>query len=142
MASQFLSVSPPGSKPPSMHDSARGSPDPIDGFHKLVDQINDVLGPCNGIDSAGIDVDELKRVMAKYSSNEADWERYAFADYTRGYTRNLVDNCNGKSNLVSISSTSSLPLTEHMLTSTHSSSLCGLPAKHHPSTTTPMRIVS
>ena len=84
-----------------MHDSARGSPEPLDGFQSLVADINKVLGPCNGIDSAGIDVEELKHLMGEYASNEADWERYAFADYTRGYTRNLVDNCNGKSNLVS-----------------------------------------
>ena len=84
-----------------MHDSARGSPEPLDGFHRLVEDINKVLGPCNGIDSAGIDVEELKHLMGEYASNESDWERYAFADYTRGYTRNLVDNCNGKSNLVS-----------------------------------------
>jgi hypothetical protein len=126
-----------------MHDSARGSPEPLDGFHKLVDQINDVLGPCNGIDSAGIDVKELKRLMAEYSSNEADWERYAFADYSRGYTRNLVDNCNGKSNLVSFLACSKFAVSiQHMLTCTHSSFLSGLPAKHHLSTITPMRIAS
>lgn len=102
MACQHFSTSPPTSKPPSMHDSARGSPEPTDGFHKLVNEINSVLGPCNGIDSAGIDVEQLKRLMAEYTSNEVDWDRYAFADYTRGYTRNLVDSCNGKSNLVSL----------------------------------------
>jgi cysteine dioxygenase len=107
-----------------MHDSARGSPDPIDGFHQLVDKINDVLGPCNGIDSAGIDVEELKRLMAEYSSNEADWERYAFADYTRGYTRNLVDNCNGKSNLVSISSVSKFGLKSYQDSPFHSLNIC------------------
>lgn len=88
-----------------MHDSAVGSPDPEDGFHKLVDDINAVLGPCNGIDSAGIDVEELKRLMVDYTSIEADWDKYAFADNSRGYTRNLIDNCNGKSNLVSTTPT-------------------------------------
>lgn len=77
------------------------SPEPIDGFHQLVKDINEILGPCNGIDSEGIDVEELKNALAEYDSNEAEWDRYAFPDYSRGYTRNLVDNCNGKSNLVS-----------------------------------------
>ena len=84
-----------------MHDSARVSPEPMDRFHQLVDDINDVLGPTSGIDSDEVDVEELKHLLADYTSEETDWERYAFADYTRGYTRNLVDNCNGKSNLVS-----------------------------------------
>jgi hypothetical protein len=100
MATDYLSASPPTDKPASLHDSARGSPEPFDGFGDLVQDINTILGPSNGIDSAGIDVEELKHVMAKYRSCEAEWERYAFADYSRGYTRNLVDNCNGKSNLV------------------------------------------
>lgn len=93
-------------KPASLHDSARGSPEPpslaLDGFHSLVNEINDILGPSNGIDSAGIDVEELKRAMSAYGSDEAEWERYAFGDKSRAYTRNLIDNCNGKSNLVSL----------------------------------------
>ena len=88
-------------KPASLHDSARGSPEPLDGFHKLVDEINDILGPCNGIDSDGVDVEELKNAMREYSSNEREWQKYAFADPSRAYTRNLVDKGNGKSNLVS-----------------------------------------
>lgn len=39
--------------------------------------------------------------MENYTSSEKDWEKYAFADLSRGYTRNLVDEGNGKSNLVS-----------------------------------------
>lgn len=89
----------------SMHDSARGSPEPhvaaLDGFHSLVKDINEVLGPSSGIDSAEIDVDELKSLMASYQSDSAEWTKYAFEDQTRAYTRNLVDDCNGKSNLVS-----------------------------------------
>ena len=66
-------------KPPSLHDSARGSPEPLDAFHTLVKDINTILGPCNGIDSAGIDVEELKKLMAEYVSQPQEWERYAFA---------------------------------------------------------------
>lgn len=87
-------------KPSSIHDSARGSPELLNGFEKLVHDINSILGPCNGIDSAGIDVDELKAAMSNYDSNENEWSRYAFADHTRAYTRNLVDAGNGKSNLL------------------------------------------
>ena len=103
MASGYLSASTPNGKPASLHDSARGSPEPVclDGFHQLVDDINQILGPCNGIDSAGVDVEELKNAMHEYCSNEQEWQKYAFADFSRGYTRNLVDKGNGKSNLVS-----------------------------------------
>lgn len=97
-------------RPASLHDSARPSPEPVenqseqsekDGFHQLVDDINNILGPCNGIDSADVDVGELKFVMRDYRSRESEWKQYAFADYSRAYTRNLVDRGNGKCNLVS-----------------------------------------
>lgn len=106
MASDLLSVSPPDGKPASLHDSARGSPEPfaqvsVDRFHQLVDNINYILGPCNGIDSDDVNVKELEHAMREYSSNEQEWQKYAFADYSRGYTRNLVDSGNGKCNLVS-----------------------------------------
>ncbi|KAK4507645.1 hypothetical protein PRZ48_001380 [Zasmidium cellare] len=90
------------SKAGSIHDSARGSPDPVpmDAFHNLVQEINDILGPSNGIDSADVDVDELKKVMLDYRSVEDEWSKYAFADHSRAYTRNLVDRGNGKANLL------------------------------------------
>ena len=92
-----------------MHDSARGSPEPehataLDGFHQLVSDINNILGPCNGIDSAGVDVGELKFVLRDYKSNEGEWSKYAHGDLSRAYTRNLVDRGNGKCNMVSSSS--------------------------------------
>ena len=91
-------------KPASIHDSARGSPEPLDPFHSLIQDINTILGPCNGIDSAGVDVEELKKLMLAYDTNEdgqPSWLNYAFRRADKSYTRNLVDNCNGKSNLVS-----------------------------------------
>lgn len=84
----------------SLHDSARGSPDALDAFHALVKDINRTLGPCNGIDSEGVDVEELQELMRAYTSNDEDWAPYAFADHSRNYTRNLVDRGNGKSNLL------------------------------------------
>lgn len=114
----YLAPSPADGKPASMHDSARGSPEPYriedldasDGFQQLVADINNILGPCNGIDSAGVDVGELKFVMRDYKSNESEWEKYAFADYSRAYTRNLVDRGNGKCNLVSARSCINKPI--------------------------------
>ena len=117
-AGPYLSCSPP-SKAYSLHDSARGSPAPEDSqpdkFHQLVDEINAILGPSNGIDSADIDVEELKAAMRDYVSLEAEWQRYAFADSSRAYTRNLVDAGNGKCNLVSLAAY--LPVCYNPLTS-------------------------
>lgn len=81
-------------------DSARPSPEPSDQFNGLVASINKILGPSNGIDSAGVNVQDLQDAMLAYNSCEADWIKFALADSSRAYTRNLVDNCNGKSNLL------------------------------------------
>nr|POF15031.1 cysteine dioxygenase [Quercus suber] len=94
------SLDPASSGTGSLHDSARTSPEPSDGFHRLVSDINSILGPCNGIDSAGVDVEEIKKLMTGYESKEREWQKYAFADTSRAYTRNLVDRGNGKSNLL------------------------------------------
>ncbi|KAF2718307.1 cysteine dioxygenase type I [Polychaeton citri CBS 116435] len=96
--SSSLAMDKKSSPPP--RDSARGTPEFEDGFNQLVKEINTILGPSNGIDSAGVDVEELKSVMDAYNSNENEWGKFAFADQSRPYTRNLVDNCNGKSNLL------------------------------------------
>ena len=39
-------------------------------------------------------------MMQSYTSKESEWEQYAFLDPSKHYTRNLVDEGNGKSNLV------------------------------------------
>jgi len=88
------------SSPAKPRDSTRPSPEPADNFTDLVAEINKVLGPSNGIDSAGVNVQDLKDAMLAYTSCEADWSKFALADASRAYTRNLVDNCNGKSNLL------------------------------------------
>lgn len=72
----------------------------MDPFHRLVSELSRILGPSSGLDSSEVDVAELQKLMEDYSSKEADWSQYALADYSRGYTRNLVDEGNGKSNLV------------------------------------------
>jgi cysteine dioxygenase len=48
-------------------------------FDELVLDINRVLGPSNGIDSDGVDVQELMVLMEQYRSCRADWGRFAFA---------------------------------------------------------------
>jgi cysteine dioxygenase len=73
-----------------------------DPFGQLVREIRQYLGPSSGIDSAHVDPDYIKAIMAKYTSNPKHWERYARADKSRGYTRNIVDNVNGKANLILI----------------------------------------
>ncbi|KAG9763470.1 cysteine dioxygenase, partial [Aureobasidium melanogenum] len=73
-----------------------------DPFGHLVRDIRQYLGPSSGIDSAHVDPDQIKAIMARYTSNPKHWERYARADKSRGYTRNIVDNVNGKANLILI----------------------------------------
>lgn len=69
-------------------------------FDNLVVALKEALGPSSGLDSADVDVKYIEKIMARYRSNEDEWARYKFADASRGYTRNLVDEGNGKSNLV------------------------------------------
>jgi cysteine dioxygenase len=73
----------------------------MDPFHRLVTDLSRILGPSSGLDSSDVDVTQLQKLMEEYNSNEAHWSKYALSDYSRGYTRNLVDEGNGKSNLVS-----------------------------------------
>lgn len=74
---------------------------PTDAFQKLVQDLSEALGPSSGLDSADVDAHHIIRLMEGYISKSGEWTKYAFADTTRGYTRNLVDEGNGKSNLVS-----------------------------------------
>ncbi|RMZ82745.1 hypothetical protein DV738_g1567, partial [Chaetothyriales sp. CBS 135597] len=73
---------------------------PSDPFHALVKSLSLVLGPSSGLDSADVDPNDLIALMSIYTSNEKEWGRYALADLKRNYTRNLVDEGNGKSNLL------------------------------------------
>ena len=72
----------------------------LDGFHSLVQAINDVLGPRNGIDSEDVDENELQELMKAYVSEESEWKKYFFPSEHLPYTRNVVDKGNGKSNLL------------------------------------------
>lgn len=93
----------PSQKPdlyPEHHQDKLHAIDPSDDFHRLVRALSEVLGPSSGINSADVDQNDLIRLMTEYDSVEAQWQPYAFADPSRNYTRNLVDEGNGKSNLL------------------------------------------
>jgi hypothetical protein len=85
-------------------DSPMGSStgkQPVDHFQALVSDLSKILGASSGLTSEDVDVQELHERMETYLSDETEWLKYAFSDLSRGYTRNLVDEGNGKSNLVS-----------------------------------------
>ena len=89
---------------PQLHASHKqnlvGLIDRFDEFHRLVRALSDVLGPSSGIDSDDVHEKDLIQLMEQYTSQESQWRHYAFADPSRNYTRNLVDEGNGKSNLL------------------------------------------
>lgn len=72
----------------------------MDGFTDLIGAIGAALGPTSGLDSDEVNHNELIALMEQYQSDEADWSSYALGDTSRNYTRNLVDNTNGKSNIL------------------------------------------
>ncbi|KAI8886135.1 cysteine dioxygenase type I, partial [Backusella circina FSU 941] len=65
----------------------------------LVQSIHSVLGD-EGLDSEKIDVNQIIHLMEKYSTNAKDWSKYTLFDHSRAYTRNLIDDGNGKFNLM------------------------------------------
>jgi hypothetical protein len=119
-------------------------------FDELVQSLRESLGESSGLTSDDVDVDILSDAMARYLSNDAEWAKYAFRDPNRGYTRNLVDDGNGKSNLVSHARCADLtdvPVLPgaiiHVLTERcNSSSSSGRRVKAVPSTTTATPIAS
>jgi hypothetical protein len=72
-------------------------------FDKLVTSLTKALGPSCGLRLDDVNVTSLVRLMKLYESQHCDWEKYAFGDSDACYTRNLVDEGNGKSNLVCLS---------------------------------------
>ena len=85
-----------------LHVSVNSSQQIFTAFDKLVEDLSRTLGPSSGIDSTDVDPKVLQDLMANYVSDESEWTKYAFDDRSRGYTRNLVDQGNGKSNLVGV----------------------------------------
>ncbi|KAL6881299.1 RmlC-like cupin domain-containing protein [Trichoderma novae-zelandiae] len=91
-----VNVASSGSALDNLGDVAHGQ----DRFEELVRELKDILGPSSGLTSADIDVETLMNRMRAYDSRDMQWSRYALGDASRGYTRNLVDEGNGKSNLL------------------------------------------
>ena len=90
-------------KPASLHDSARGSPEPqpsLDAFGRLVQEIERILGTGEEIRSEEVDVVALEKAMEAYTSDESEWSQYAFKDSQQKYTRNLVSAGNRLGNLL------------------------------------------
>ncbi|KKA30821.1 hypothetical protein TD95_005053 [Thielaviopsis punctulata] len=69
-------------------------------FQKLVQDLKDALGPSSGLTCDDIDLDALTDLMRQYDSKPNEWKEYFIGDESKGYTRNLVDEGNGKSNLL------------------------------------------
>lgn len=76
--------------------------DPLLTFPDIVAGIRAILGPSSGLDAADVDVSAIMALLRAYdaSTDPAAWGRYALADPTRSYTRNGVDECNAKANLL------------------------------------------
>ncbi|KAJ5911543.1 uncharacterized protein N7473_000846 [Penicillium subrubescens] len=69
-------------------------------FEQLVEDLSAALGPSSGLDSDDVDPMNIQLLMERYISNQEEWGPYALGDASRGYTRNLIDEGNGKSNLL------------------------------------------
>jgi cysteine dioxygenase len=69
-------------------------------FDELLASLADTLGPSSGLTLEDVNVASLMRSMKYYDSKEGDWAKYAFGNMEMDYTRNLIDEGNGKSNLV------------------------------------------
>ncbi|VBB84118.1 Putative Cysteine dioxygenase [Podospora comata] len=72
----------------------------VNRFDRLVLALKEALGPSSGLTSDDVDVEFLTKLMKDYKSDEREWAKFAMGDASRGYTRNLVDEGNGKSNLL------------------------------------------
>jgi len=78
----------------SPHDHHNSSQRPvISTLKELIAHLRQIF------DSDDVDVELVKAVMRSYKSNPQDWRQYAKFDEYR-YTRNLVDEGNGKYNLM------------------------------------------
>ncbi|KAL4881300.1 RmlC-like cupin domain-containing protein [Aspergillus karnatakaensis] len=73
---------------------------PSNAFEELVQDLSRALGPSSGLDSDDVDPLDIQRLMELYTSNQEDWLPFALGDSNKSYTRNLIDEGNGKSNLL------------------------------------------
>jgi len=66
----------------------------------LVQSLKDYLGTESGINSEDVEVEKLKDLIGNYTPTSEEWNQYGSLDPSRNYTRLLVDDINGKCNLV------------------------------------------
>jgi len=66
----------------------------------LVQNLKDYLGIKSGINSEDIDVEKLKSLIGNYTPSVDEWNQYGKPDPSQNYTRLLIDDINGKCNLV------------------------------------------
>lgn len=69
-------------------------------FEKLVRDLSAALGPSSGLDSNDVNPVDIQLLMERYKSKSEEWLPFALGDPSKNYTRNLIDEGNGKSNLV------------------------------------------
>ncbi|BFZ58316.1 hypothetical protein PYCC9005_005378 [Savitreella phatthalungensis] len=69
-------------------------------FATLISAIRNCLGTAHGIDTSESHLLQLITSLEAYRSVEEEWRRYALGDPSRAYTRNLVDDVNGRANLL------------------------------------------
>lgn len=69
-------------------------------FDILRQRIRDCLGADAGLNQSDEHLEYLIGNMKSYRSVNSEWERFALGDPSRAYTRNLVDECNGRANLL------------------------------------------
>jgi cysteine dioxygenase len=74
---------------------------PSNAFEELVQDLSAALGPSSGLDSDDVVPLDIQRLMEHYTSNPEEWQPFALGNSNKTYTRNLIDEGNGKSNLVS-----------------------------------------
>lgn len=69
-------------------------------YHERPRNLSELLGALHEVFSTDhVDIDEVQKLMASYKSNPVEWKKYAKFDRYR-YTRNLVDEGNGRFNLM------------------------------------------
>ena len=66
----------------------------------LVQNLKDYLGTKSGINSEDVEVEKLKSLINNYTPTSNEWNQYGKPDPSRNYTRLLIDDINGKCNLV------------------------------------------
>lgn len=83
---------------PSTHPS---TPVPIFNakFTQLIDSLREQLKG-QGLTSADIDINKIRRIMELYQSDPQDWAHLALHDPSRNYSRNGIVDINGNANLL------------------------------------------